>query len=190
MSKSIFANIRIALAFMILLIMVAFVITTQWFWKVVYPLPYEDIIMEVAAEAEMDPYFIAAVIRTESNFMPQAVSTSGAVGLMQLMPKTAEWMANEIEVVIPDDQEALYDPNLNIQLGTFYLKHLLNKYENNTALALAAYNSGMGRVKEWISQGVWDGSYHTAEDIPFEETRFFVKKVLRAYEIYLGLYGG
>ena len=188
MIKTFYSKIRIALALSILLIIIAVLITSQFFWKVLYPIPYREIIWEHSAEAGIDPYFIASIIRTESNFIPRALSKSGAMGLMQLMPKTAKWVAGQVNINI-ENNESLYDPSINIKLGTYYIKHLLNKYDNNTALALAAYNSGMGRVKEWVKEGVWDGSAQMTKNIPYDETRHFVRKVLRSYEVYSSLYG-
>ncbi|QOR36443.1 lytic transglycosylase domain-containing protein [Clostridium sp. 'deep sea'] len=188
MIKTFYSKIRIALALIILLVIIAVLVTSQFFWKVLYPIPYKDIIWQHATETGLDPYFIASIIRTESNFVPRALSKSGAIGLMQLMPNTAKWVADKVELKIAKNED-LYDPNTNIKLGTFYIKHLLNKYNNNTAMALAAYNSGMGRVKEWINEGIWNGSISTANEIPYDETRHFVRKVLRSYEVYTSLYG-
>lgn len=187
MAKSIVSHIRVALALIILLVLIILAVTSQWFWKVIFPMPYKDIVWEHAQESGVDPYLIMALIRTESNFIPRAISRSGALGLMQLMPETAEWIACQLEMKTPSE-EKLYEPSTNIRLGTYYFKHLLERYDGNVALALAAYNSGMGRVSEWLKEGIWDGMKESSEDIPYEETRHFVSRVLRSYEIYGKLY--
>ncbi|NLZ54482.1 MAG: lytic transglycosylase domain-containing protein [Thermoanaerobacteraceae bacterium] len=153
--------------------------------RYIYPLKYEQSIISYATEYGIDPYLVASVIRVESNFSPKVVSKRGAIGLMQIMPKTAIWAAEQME--IEDFQvENLQNPDLNIRIGTWYLSSLLNEFDNNTTLALAAYNGGRGNVANWLAQGRL--KQQKEEEIPFPETRNFVMRVKKSYKWYKRLY--
>lgn len=115
----------------------------------------------------VDVYVTLAVISAESKFDARAVSSAGAVGLMQLMPATAEWIADKLNIEY--GYEKLFDVEYNIRLGTYYLSYLLKSFEYE--YALAAYNAGEGVVREWIEKGI------NVEDIPYPETRDYVKRV-------------
>jgi len=134
------------------------------------------IIQESAEREEISPYFLEAVILTESKFDKKAVSHVGAVGMMQLMPETAEWISEESG--LPAD--SLSRPEENIPLGAWYLNYLLKLYRNNEVLALAAYNAGRGNVDQWIEDYGWDEGFSKMDAIPFPETREFVKSVTAA----------
>lgn len=149
-----------------------------------YPYPYRDEIRAAAARYGFDPLLLAAVIRTESGFRPDAVSRRGALGLMQLLPETAR----EISAA-PFDADGLYDPAVNVDLGARYLALLRTRFDGRLSAALAAYNGGGANVRSWIQSGKWDGTYAHAADIPFAETRQFVERVYRAYRMYQWLYG-
>ncbi|MHB1419684.1 MAG: lytic transglycosylase domain-containing protein [Bacillota bacterium] len=169
--------------FIFILILILF--TSQWFWKLFYPLPYKDSIILHSQENGLDPLMVAAVIRVESGFNPKAVSGPGARGLMQLMPETAQWVSGKLKVNYSSDM--LYDPDYNIRLGTWYLANLHTEF-NNRVIAIAAYNGGRGRVRTWLNGGIWNGEAKEANNIPIKETRDFVQKVLRDYRIYRWLY--
>ena len=150
----------------------------SWYARLRYPLDYEHIVRGHARQYDLDAALLAAVIYRESKFDPDARSDSGAIGLMQLLPATAEGIAqltggSRFEV---DD---LYDPEINVRFGSFYLRRLLRKYDDER-LALAAYNAGQANVDRWIAAG--------EEEIPFPETREFVDNVLEAREIYARVY--
>ena len=150
----------------------------SWYARLRYPLEYEHILRGHARQYELDPALLAAVIYRESKFDPDARSSSGAIGLMQLLPDTAEGIAlytggTRFEV---DD---LYDPEINVRYGSFYLRRLLNKY-GDVRLALATYNAGQANVDGWRAEG--------REEIPFPETREFVENVLEAREVYARAY--
>ena len=152
-----------------------------------YPLPYRDIIIRASAEHGIDPHLLAAIIREESRFRPRAVSPRGASGLMQLMPSTAEWVAEqagheEFEL------SGLFDPDVNIFLGSWYFSYLLDHFDGDVPLAVAAYNGGLYRVKNWIESGVWTGTVADMHNIPTTETRNFLARVLRSYRVYRWLY--
>lgn len=134
------------------------------------------IIVQCAEEEHISPSLLEAVILTESKFDEKAVSHVGAVGMMQLMPDTAQWISEESG--LPADN--LASPDQNIPLGAWYLNYLLKKYHNNEVFALAAYNAGRGNVDEWIEKNKWPEGFSDVEKIPFPETREFVKSVVTA----------
>lgn len=175
------------LAFIMLFGMTCYLLTSPRLARLFHPLPYRAEIGAAAAAQGLDPFFIAAVIRTESSFRENAVSPEGARGLMQLLPSTAEWIAaqNGENDFHPDK---LFEPRYNITAGTRYLADLLRQFEGNEVAALAAYNGGRGRVQRWLEEGLWDGSEATLARIPFGETRAFVKRVLKNYRSYRELY--
>jgi len=152
----------------------------------VYPMPYREMILQCAARHEVDPDLVTAVIREESRFRSHAVSPRGAQGLMQLMPPTAEWVAGELGYRTGDELD-LFDPETNIDLGSGYLAHMLDRFDGSFPLAIAAYNRGMTRVKSWVEQGLWSGCASDLHRIPTEETRIFVRRVLRSYTAYRAL---
>ncbi len=134
------------------------------------------IIQESAEREDISPCLLEAVILTESKFDKKAVSHVGAVGMMQLMPDTAEWISEESG--LPAD--SLSRPEENIPLGAWYLNYLLHLYHNNEVLALSAYNAGRGNVDQWMEDYGWDEGFSQMNQIPFPETREFVKSVTSA----------
>lgn len=171
---------------MLVLAGIIFLLGLPWFWRLYYPLPYRQTIFLQAQAAEVDPYLVMALIRVESKFRPQAQSRMGARGLMQLMPETAEWVAKQLGEQY--DSEKLFEIEYNTKIGCWYLANLLQEFGGNLSLALAAYNGGRGNVRQWIEQGLWAGEKDQLEKIPFAETRDFVQRVLRDYEIYRKIY--
>ncbi len=151
-----------------------------------YPLEYQDLIEKYAAQYDLDPYFIAAVINTESGFDASAVSSAGAQGLMQIMPETAEWIAGKLGDKELDPKN-LTDPETNIEMGCWYLQFLKEGFDNNLPVMMAAYNAGHNKVRSWLD----DPQYSDGENltnIPYPETENYVKKVTKAYEEYQKLY--
>jgi len=141
---------------------------------------FQNEVQKYAKSNKIDPLFVNAVIAVESKFIHSAHSKSGAVGLMQIMPSTAQELSNEL------GEKSLYknleNPKTNIRLGVYYLKKLLIMFNGNKTLALAAYNAGSGNVSNWLKK---DKSIKTnIENIPFEETRNYVSKVLRTYDLF------
>ncbi|MGV8082981.1 MAG: lytic transglycosylase domain-containing protein [Coriobacteriia bacterium] len=148
-----------------------------------YPLKYEAEILDSARRHAINPYLIAAVINSESNWNADAESHAGAVGLMQVMPATAADMARNGAVdsaAFPLDR--LSDPGVNIEYGTAYLRYLVSRY-HEVEVALAAYNAGLSVADRWIAEG---GDIRDAIDYP--ETKRYVLKVVRAREQYESLY--
>ncbi len=154
--------------------------------KKIYKKDYEEYVYKYSEENEIDPYLTFAIIKAESNFNRNIKSKSGAIGLMQLMESTAEEEANEVgeEIVVT---ESLYNPEMNIKIGTKYFAKLMKKY-GNYQIALAAYNAGRGNVDKWISEGIIKEDGSNIENIPFKETNNYVRKIVRDYKIYKELY--
>jgi soluble lytic murein transglycosylase len=147
--------------------------------EVSLPLRHEDIIRQQAADKDLDPALIAGVIYAESHFRDQT-SQAGAKGLMQVMPETADYIAQKSggTAFVQGD---LATPQVNIAYGSWYLRYLLQKYEGRVVLALAAYNAGEGKVDEWVAGASANGEmFRAADHIPFPETRSYVEKVLDA----------
>ncbi len=147
------------------------------------PLRHEDIIRQQASEKGVPADLIAAVIYTESRFIPQR-SSAGAQGLMQLLPSTADYIAG-LSGGTQFEHGDLATPQINISYGTYYLKYLLKKYRGSEVLSLAAYNAGEGKVDEWLAGAAATGqTFQVAKHIPFPETRHYVENVLSARDQY------
>lgn len=161
------------------------------FWqpvmRLMYPFPYSGIVEHAASVYEVDPLLLAAIMRTESHFNPDAVSPRGARGLMQIMPDTASWAAEQIP--LPGfELEELNDPTVNITIAAWYIRFLFNYFQQPTVVSLAAYNAGPGTVKGWLEDAVWSGSLADVETIPYRETRQYVERVVQAYKLYRRIY--
>lgn len=166
-----------------------FIYHTNWFQKkYLYPLPYKGAVVAAAQAYQVDPYLVYAVMRTESKFIANATSPKGARGLMQIMPETGVWIAEKMKMNA-FDSSMLYEPAVNISLGTWYMASLEEEFGGNTVLMLAAYNGGRGNVKQWKQQYGWSPDFNNTGQIPYKETREFVLKVLDAYGNYKRLYG-
>lgn len=150
-----------------------------------FTLVYTDEIRTYSAEYDLDPSLVAGVIYTESGFNPQATSRVGARGLMQIMPDTGREIAEALHE--PFDEERLFDPDVSIRYGCFYLREQLDRFDQNVAVTLAAYNAGPHRASLWLSEYGLDSRGRIAY-IPFGETRRYVDKVLQAQENYAALY--
>ena len=150
-----------------------------------YPIKYSEYVELYANEHDVDKELIYAIIKAESNFNCEAVSSKGACGLMQLMYPTAEEVAGKLNVKI--DEEVIMEPKVNINLGTKYISILIEKYEDK-GIALAAYNAGSGNVDTWIENGTIKKDGSDIENIPYKETNNYVRKILRDYKIYQELY--
>jgi soluble lytic murein transglycosylase len=155
--------------------------------EITLPLRHDDIIRQQAADKNVDAALIAAVIYTESRFRDQT-SHAGAKGLMQLMPETADYIAHKSGGT-RFERADLATPQINIAYGTWYLRYLLDKYDGNTILTLAAYNGGEGKVDEWRRDAAAKGEkFRVASHVPFKETREYVHRVLKARADYRSNY--
>ena len=150
------------------------------------PLRHEDIIRQQAAEKELDPALIAAVIYQESKFRDRT-SSAGAKGMMQLMPGTAEFIAHKSGGTRFELRD-LSTPQVNIAYGSWYLRYLITRYNGNRILALAAYNAGESNVDQWVSKAGGPDHFDAVRDIPFPETRAYVQNVLAKRDQYKHTY--
>jgi soluble lytic murein transglycosylase len=153
------------------------------YWRILFPQAYWYTIKTESEKNGLDPYMVASLIRQETEFNPAAISNKNAYGLMQLLPSVGRSMAKE-EGLRHFETNELLDPNMNIRLGTRYLKQMLDKFNNQPEYAFAAYNAGDNRVTDWQSAGNYTGMDEFVESIPFTETREYVQAILRNEEIY------
>ena len=158
-------------------------------WLLAYPQGYWQSIVSAARRHGLDPYFVAAIIREESQFRPEALSPAGARGVMQVMPATGEWIAR-MSGIRDFDRARLFEADMNITIGAWYLNHLMKRFRNDLVLVSAAYNAGPEVVAGWSGRkGAASDPDAFVETIPFMETRGYVKKVLRNYAEYKRIYG-
>lgn len=154
--------------------------------KIIYKKDYSQYVDKYATQNNIDKYLVYAIIKAESNFNKEAISKSGAIGLMQLMENTAEEVAENINLK-EFKKEDLYEPEKNIMLGVAYFKELLLRYRN-VEIAIVAYNAGIGIVDTWIKEGIIKNDGSNIENIPYKETNMYVRKIIRDYKIYKDLY--
>ncbi len=155
-------------------------------WRILYPLNFEERIQERSDHWELDPYWVASLIRQESVFVPRTRSPVGARGLMQVMPATGRALARLEGVSYRTSR--LYDPGVSIRFGTRYLRQLLDRFAERPELALAGYNAGPHRVRDWTDMNMAIPAEVFIEEIPFTETRNYVKLIMRNEKIYRRLY--
>lgn len=155
------------------------------FYRSVYPKKYEDIVNEISIKYNLKPQLIYAVIKTESNFDPNAKSWAGAVGLMQITEDTFDWLQSITKESIP--HEYLYDPYININYGTMFLSMLREKYYSEEVM-LSAYNAGMTPVERWLKDEKLSLLGEELSYIPYKETRNYVEKVIQSRRMYDKLY--
>lgn len=159
-----------------------------------YPVKYEKEIGDVAGELGADKTVVASIINVESRFNPNAVSNKGAVGLMQIMPETAAYVAEKLsrEKNVSDEFKAIFisnkdidllDPNVNIKIGTYYFLYLLKKFENFD-VAICAYNAGEGNVRKWLSDERYSNDGKVLKKIPYQETRNYLNKIKLNLKVY------
>ena len=156
-------------------------------YKLAYQLHYQDIINVKAREYHLDPYLVTSIIREESYFNTQAGSSAGATGLMQLMPATASYIAGKNNIRYTG-KSSLLDPKVNIELGSAYLDYAKTKLYENDLLAVASYNGGPNAVRSWKNNMNYKNFDEFIENIPYPETRDYIKKVFRSYWVYLNVY--
>lgn len=153
--------------------------------KFLYPINYHDLVEKYSREYDVSEELLLAVIRTESSFDPNAVSTAGALGLTQITPDTFKWLQTKTGETL--EPQALEDPETSIKYGAFFLHLLLDEF-GNTRTAVAAYHAGRGRVNDWLKDGEISPNGLTLENIPIPETAHYVRKVMRAVNIYSSIY--
>ncbi len=152
-----------------------------------YPVAYTELIKQYADQYQLDPYLVQSIIRCESSNKPDAVSKVGAVGLMQIMPDTGEWIGHKIDPELAYSLDMLADPATNIEYGCWYLKFLSDRFDGDVMEIIAAYNAGHGSVEGWLKDARFsqNGKLTT---IPFEDTAKYYDNVMKAYKNYTTLY--
>lgn len=152
-----------------------------------FPLRYQQAVVQYAAQYGLEPSLVFGVIHTESRFRPEVVSAKEARGLMQITDGTGEWAAAKLGIT-NFSSHSLYNPETNIQIGCWYLNNLYNQFHGNWETALAAYNAGSGNVTKWLADSQYSTNGETLQEIPFEETKNYVKRVMRTQKIYQWVY--
>jgi len=154
------------------------------YWHALYPFPYKDLITTWSTQHQVNPLLVTALIRQESRFMPGIVSSAEAVGLMQVIPETAEFIAKQLKL----KTYKLNNPEDSVKLGTWYLDYTHRRYNGNSMLAVASYNAGPEAVARWVTRFGLSDPDAFVEAIPYDETRGYVKSVFENYWNYLRLY--
>lgn len=172
------------------IILVLFVITTAIapaILKGMFPMPFYDLVEKYANEYNLQITLVYAVMKTESGFIDNAISKKGAVGLMQVTEKTGTWIASMLNApeFSPDN---LKNPETNIRFGCWYLSYLMDRFNGNSDLALAAYNAGEGTVSGWIDTGLIGWKDEKIKSLPYGETEKYLIRVNRIYFVYKTLY--
>jgi soluble lytic murein transglycosylase len=156
------------------------------FWQLSYPRPYSATVEAAAAEFDVDPLLIWAIMRQESRYDPEALSYVGARGLMQVMPSTQVWIAEQMGEDIPPGDA--FSPQVSIRMGAWFLRFVLDYFDGDLELAIAAYNGGAGSVESWQAYPLVSDRDDLLRWIGFGETREFVERVSRNYQVYRALY--
>ena len=156
-------------------------------YQLLYPIYYTDVIDKYSEKYEMDRLFVAAMILEESHYGAKLTSWAGALGLMQIMPQTGRELARQLKIR-RFRNDMLFDPEVNIEMGTKYMKSLMDRFEGNYALVAGAYNGGPGRMGRWVKEMKVSDLDEFIEDISISETRRHIKKVLDSYHVYQRLY--
>ena len=152
-----------------------------------YPMTYAPEIRAAAAEFSLDPAYVASVVLAESSFDAEAVSSAGAIGLMQIMPATGEWIAGKLEDE-PFDVQRLYQPEVNLRYGCWYLRFLLDRYDGDMYTASTAYHQGQGRVDQWLEDPEYSEDGRTLTAISSAVTDTYVNRIMENYAHYQELY--
>jgi soluble lytic murein transglycosylase len=160
----------------------------EQFWRLAFPMPYRQPLERYSRDNELDPYLVAALIRQESEFNPKAISSAKAYGLTQVLPSTGRSLSRKLGLR-GFTARSLFDPEVNLKLGTHYLKALKDQLGGNWEATLASYNAGKTRAVEWMTWGTFEEPAEFIETIPFSETRNYIQIVLRNADVYRRLYG-
>ncbi len=155
--------------------------------RFVYMWDYQQDIITYSEKNNVDPFLIAAIIKNESNFKHKAVSGVGAVGLMQIMPDTGRWIAEQMGLADYKDSD-LYQTRTNIRMGCWYVGELEHEFRHNLVLLMIAYNAGRGQTHDWMQENGWDYDFNDIKAIPYADTREYVAKVLQDRDKYYLLY--
>lgn len=173
-------------SFLVFLILFA-IYSTEYVLKHVYPLTFSEHVEKYSDEYALDKSLVYSIIKAESGFNPQAISPRDAKGLMQIMDSTGAWAAEKINIK-DFESSMLLEPETNIRIGCWYIARLLKQYNQNTELALTAYNAGSGNVSKWLKDTNISKNGKTLDRIPFEETKNYVDKIKKYNNMYKKLY--
>lgn len=165
---------KIIVIFLASLVILFFVVVS--IHLLIYPKKYKNLVNSFSEKYDLEPALVYAIIKQESNFDKGAVSRSGALGLMQILPSTAKWIAGELDLLYSDDM--MFDQKYNIEFGCFYLRYLFDKFDD-MEIVICAYNAGEGKVLEWIEDERINETL-----IDYSETKTYLKKVKSYYNIY------
>ncbi|MDQ0416767.1 soluble lytic murein transglycosylase [Croceifilum oryzae] len=176
--------ILIGIILIMIIMLIAIPVSNRW----MYPLKYEEDILNSAKQYKISPFLVMAVIRVETKFDPSKISHANAQGLMQITPGTVDTVIQSAPFS-PAVRDQIGDPKMNIQIGTWYLAYLIKEFNGNEVVAVAAYNAGPNKVKSWLKDKKWDGTLQNAHHIEYSETRKYVQKVMGYYGKYKSVYG-
>lgn len=179
-------KLKKVITFLIVILIIYFT-TIFMVKKYVFPMKYKSYVEKYSEEYNVDKYLVYSVIKIESNFNGKAESNKGAKGLMQIMDSTGEWAAKEIGINY-FLSSMLFDEELNVKIGSWYLNNLIEEFDGNIDLVLAAYNGGSGNVNKWLGDEDYSEDGETLSVIPFNETKKYVDKVNIINKIYKYLY--
>lgn len=175
---------------LVILLVLAIILTLGMYFFIYYLVrdthePYMEYIQKYSEQNNLDEHLVTAIIKTESSFNPNAHSHADAIGLMQILPETGKWIANRLGEEFKEDN--LLDPETNIRYGTYYFKYLFDLFKS-VDYAILAYNGGPTSVQNWIDQGILTGSYDDYANVPFQETKDYIKKVKKQYNLNKKIY--
>lgn len=183
-------KLKLFIVSLILILLVVFSINiTDFVLKKLYPITYSEYVDKYSSEYNIDRNLVFSIIKAESSFNSKAVSPRKAKGLMQIMDSTGKWAAEKIKI---ENYETgmLLQPDANIRIGCWYIARLLKQYNQDTELALAAYNAGSGNVSEWLNDVSISSDGKTLDRIPFEETKNYISRIKKFHNMYKKLYDG
>ncbi len=180
---------KFKLATLLLILSAIFIIIMYNFMKLgvqtLYPLQYTELVEENADAFEIDEQLLYALIKTESGFDKDAVSSVGAKGLTQITPETFRWLQTKTGEEY--DEDALFEPEISVYYGAYFLDMLLDEF-GNIETAVAAYHAGRGKVNEWLADPRYSSDGESLDNIPYDDTSAYVKRVMRNIEIYNEIY--
>lgn len=173
----------------IIFFIVIFLIVTMGlvFITIGYPIGYKNFIVKYSNEYKLDPHLVASIINAESKYDKDAMSSKEARGLMQISPSTGKW-ASEVLKIENYNENMLFEPEINIRIGTWYLSTLFKEFDNNIDLVLAAYNAGSGKVRGWLNDEEYSYDKSTLLIIPYKETEDYLVRVKKSYKVYSTVY--
>ena len=178
-----------------ILLMLLVLLTLLWVrvWQprkqeFIYPLLYREELLAASEEFSIDPCMLAALVYVESSYQADAVSPVGAIGLMQIMPETGQWLSGKIELEGDYTVDRLYDPAVNLRLGCWYLDYLYTRYDGQWQEALTAYIAGQGQVDKWLKDPALSADGKHLDVIPGQDVKEYAAKVMRIHESYQEAY--